>query len=72
MAKVKQGKIIAVTNKEKKFGANNQYYAIWVEDGNKKERCLLFTEHQILTAQERANKNPEDIPRKGFWANLFD
>jgi len=72
MAKIKQGKIIAVNNKGKKFGANDQYYAIWVEDINKKELCLLFTEHQLTIAKERANKNPEDIPKKGFWANLFD
>tara|TARA_Y100000310_G_scaffold345017_1_gene461198 strand:- start:2705 stop:2923 length:219 start_codon:yes stop_codon:yes gene_type:complete len=72
MAKVKQGKVITVTNKDRKFGANDQYYAIWVEDGNKKEECLLFTKYQLTAARQRAAKNPEDIPKKGFWANLFD
>jgi hypothetical protein len=34
--------------------------------------CLLFTENQIMTAKARADKNPEDIPKKGFFADLFD
>ena len=72
MAKVKQGKVITVTNKDRKFGANEEYYAIWIEDNKKQEKCLLFTKHQLAVAQERARKNIEDIPKKGFWSNLFD
>jgi len=72
MAKVKQGKVITVTNKDRKFGANEEYYAIWIEDNKKREKCLLFTEHQLAVAQDRAAKNLEDIPKKGFWSNLFD
>ena len=72
MAKAKQGKIIEVDNKDRKFGANEEYYAIWIEDSKKLEKCLLFTKHQLTVAQERAEKNLEDIPKKGFWSNLFD
>jgi|TARA_R110002051_G_scaffold297051_1_gene363284 hypothetical protein len=72
MAKIKQGKIITVNNKDRKFGANENYYAIWIEDNKKQEKCLLFTEHQLTVAQDRASKNLEDIPKKGFWYNLFD
>ena len=72
MAKVKQGKIIEVNNKDRKFGANEEDYAIWIEDKKKREKCLLFTEHQLIVAQDRALKNLEDIPKKGFWSNLFD
>tara|TARA_B110001454_G_scaffold163956_1_gene153547 strand:+ start:224 stop:442 length:219 start_codon:yes stop_codon:yes gene_type:complete len=72
MAKAKQGKIIEVNNKGRKFGANEKYYAIWIEDNKKKEKCLLFTDHQLTVAQNRATKNLEDIPKKGFWSNLFD
>ena len=72
MAKVKQGKVITDNNKDRKFGANEKYYAIWIEDSKKREKCLLFTEHQLTVAQERASKNIEDIPKKGFWTNLFD
>ena len=72
MAKVKQGKVITVNNKDRKFGANEKYYAIWIEDSKKKEKCLLFTEHHLTVAHERASKNIEDIPNKGFWTYLFD
>ena len=71
MAKAKQGKIITVANKNRKFGANEEYYAIWV-DTNGKEHCLLFTEYELNRAKDRAEKNPEDIPRKGFFTDLFD
>mgnify|MGYP003651532398 CR=1 FL=1 len=72
MAKAKQGKIIEIKNKDRKFGANEKYYAIWTENSRKQERCLLFTEHQLLDAGKRAQKNPEDIPKKGFFTDLFD
>ena len=72
MAKAKQGKIIEVNNKGRKFGANEKYYAIWIEDNKKQEKCLLFTDHQLIVAQNRAAKNLEDIPKKSFWSNLFD
>ena len=72
MAKVKQGRIIAVDNKDRKFGANEKYYAIWIEDRKKQEKCLLFTGHQLTVAQDRAAKNLEDIPKKSFWSNLFN
>jgi hypothetical protein len=72
MAKVKQGKIIEVKNKGRRFGANSKYYAIWTENSTKEEVCLLFTENQLKTARIRANKNTEDIPKKGFFTDLFD
>ena len=72
MARVKQGKIIQVENANRKFGANENYYAIWTENTAKEEICLLFTENQLKTAKTLADKNPEDIPKKGFFADLFD
>lgn len=72
MAKAKRGKIIQVENKNKKFGANSEYYALWVENSQGAEYCLLFTEHELNRAKERAAKNPEDIPAKGFFTDLFD
>ena len=72
MARIKQGNIIEVKNQDRKFGANEKYYAIWTQNSRKQERCLLFTEHQLLTASQRAQKNPEDIPKKRFLTNLFD
>jgi hypothetical protein len=72
MPRVKQGKIIEVENKNRRFGANSKYYAIWTENSSKEEVCLLFTENQLLRARNRADKNPEDLPKKGFFTDLFD
>lgn len=72
MTKVKAGKIIKVDNKERKFGANPEYLAIWVENQSNDEFCLLFTERELKVAKDRADKNKEDIPRKGFFTDLFD
>ena len=66
MAKVKQGKIITVTNKDRKFGANEEYYAIWIEDSKKQEKCLLFTAHQLLVAQKEPAKTQKIFLRKDF------
>jgi len=38
MAKVKQGKILEVENKNRKFGANSKYFAIWTENAKKEEQ----------------------------------
>ena len=46
MAKVKQGKVITVDNKDRKFGANEKYYAIWIEDSKKwKYTSILLAEY---------------------------
>jgi len=71
--RVKAGRLIPVYNKGRKPTAKMAYKAVWVEDadgGN--ERCLLFTDHAIKEAERRAEKNKEDLPKKGFLANLFD
>lgn len=68
----KNGNILRVENKDKHFGANNYYYAIWVQNTYGEEFPLLFTENQIKSAKERAAKNPEDVPTKGFLTDLFD
>ena len=73
MSKVVKGRIISVENKDRAFGSANQYLAIQVEDADgSNERCLLFTEAQIAEAQERADKNKEDLTTKGFFTDLID
>lgn len=72
---VKSGRLIRVRNKNKpKFSnAKDQYVSVWVENANgKNERCLLFTEREILIAENRAKKNKEDCPKKGFLQDLID
>jgi hypothetical protein len=71
--KVVKGRLITVDNTDRIFGSADSYIAIQVEDadgGN--ERCLLFTDAEIAKAEERANKNPEDLTEKGFFTNLLD
>jgi len=71
--KVVAGRLIPVYNKGHKGQAKMAYKSVWVEDHDgKNERCLLFTDHEIKVAEERAEKNKEDLPKKGFLADLFD
>jgi len=72
---VKNGRLLKVWNdKRPKFSnADKIYFAVWVEDANgKNERCLLFTEEQIKTAEKRAEKNKEDLTSKNLIIDLLD
>jgi hypothetical protein len=71
--KVKQGRLIRVQNIERTFGSDDVYVAVQVEDSDgSNERCLLFTEKEIQSAQERADNNKEDLTTKSFITNLID
>lgn len=71
--RVVKGRLISVENTDRKFGSSENYIAIQVEDADgSNERCILFTDAEIAKAEERANKNPEDLVKKGFFSNLFD
>jgi hypothetical protein len=71
--KVKAGRLIKVFNSKPKPNAKSWYVSIWVEDADgKNERCLLFTENEIKRAEERANKNREDLTNKNFFTNFLD
>lgn len=71
--RVKQGRLIRVQNTDKTFGSSDVYIAVQVEDADgNNERCLLFTEKEIQSAQERADKNKEDLTTKSFITNLLD
>lgn len=75
MATVKAGRIIKVknTNQPKFPKTNDYYYSIWVEDDTgKNERCLLFTERELKSAEHRASRNKEDLTEKGLIQNLLD
>lgn len=70
------GQLVRVENTgEKKFNEAEEYLAVWVEnaDGSNK-RCILFTDGEILRAEKRAAKNPEDQPKlkkSSFLQRLF-
>lgn len=71
--KVKQGRLIRVQNTERTFGSADVYIAVQVEDADgSNERCLLFTEKEIQAAQERADKNKEDLTTKSFITDMLD
>jgi hypothetical protein len=73
MAKAVKGRLIKVDNTDRKFGSALSYIAVQVEDEDgSNERCILFTQDEIVKAQVRASKNPEDLTKKGFFTNLFD
>lgn len=71
--KVKQGRLIRVQNTERTFGSADVYIAVQVENADgSNERCLLFTEKEIQAAQERADKNKEDLTTKSFITDMLD
>ena len=72
---VKAGRLIPVYNKDRrKFSnAKRHYTAVCVEDADgSNERCLLFTDHELKRAEERAQKNPEDLTEKSWWTDIQD
>jgi hypothetical protein len=71
--RVKQGRLIRVENTERTFGSADFYIAVQVENADgSDERCLLFTEKEIQAAQERADKNKEDLTNRSFITDLLD
>jgi hypothetical protein len=71
--KVKQGRLIRVENTERTFGSADVYVAVQVENADgSDERCLLFTEKELEAAQERADKNKEDLTNRSFITDLLD
>jgi hypothetical protein len=72
-ARIKKGRLIRVQNTERTFGSADVYIAVQVENADgSDERCLLFTEKEIQAAQERADKNKEDLTNRSFLTDLLD
>jgi len=72
---IKMGRLVVVENTERpKFSnAKRKYIALQVEDADgSNERCLLFTEAEIASAEYRATRNNEDLTDKGFFTDLLD
>ena len=71
--RIKKGRLIRVQNTERTFGSSDVYIAVQVENADgSNERCLLFTEKEIQAAQERADKNKEDLTNRSFLTDLLD
>jgi hypothetical protein len=72
-ARIKKGRLIRVQNTERTFGSADVYIAVQVENADgSNERCLLFTEKELEAAQERADKNKEDLTNRSFITDLLD
>ena len=66
------GDLQTVRNSKKHRAANDTYNFIRVQTEDGKEVGLLFTDAEIVRAQLRAVKNPEDLPAVSKIRNLFD
>tara|TARA_R100001443_G_scaffold4429_4_gene12962 strand:- start:2290 stop:2508 length:219 start_codon:yes stop_codon:yes gene_type:complete len=62
--KPKLGRIIKIENDNPKFGALKSYSFLRVKDSWGVEMNLMFTDTQLLDAEKRAAKNPEDVVKK--------
>lgn len=66
------GDLQKVSNQKPKFGANLEYNYIRVQFADGSEVNLLFTDNEIKRAQERAAKNPEDLPKVSLFRDIWD
>lgn len=64
--------ITVVENTVPHFAANLNYNFIRVQLEDGTEIPLLFTDAELKRAKERAEKNPEDLPKTNWIRNLFD
>ena len=63
-----------VDNKERKFGASQDYFPVYITSENDEPIPALFTGNQLKVAIDRAKINEEDVPqqdRGGFLSFIF-
>lgn len=56
------GQTKSVTNKNRKFGAADEYIAAYLQNGDYEPIPYLFTQAQLNDAKKRAQENKEDMP----------
>jgi hypothetical protein len=66
------GDLQRVFNKNPHWAALAEYNHIRVQFPNGEEKSLLFTDKEIQKALERAEKNPEDLPKVSWLRDLVD
>ena len=66
------GDVQTVKNTKKHWAAAEKYNFIRVQLANGQEVELLLTDKEVTRAQDRAKKNPEDLPKISKLRNLFD
>lgn len=71
MIKTRVGKLVKVKNINKKVTANNYYQAVILKSYGE-YNSYLFTDVEIIVAQERARKNTEDNIERSVISKLLD
>jgi len=62
-----------IENKDKRFGAADQYYPLWVEDKNGDQHFALFTTRELEMGLERGNRSPVNMkPYKPFHKQVIN
>jgi hypothetical protein len=51
---------------------NSESYFLRMNDLDKKDKVVKITQTIIRNGEERAKRNPEDVPQKGFFQDLLD
>ena len=72
--KIVEGRFILVYNTNKKYCfENDYYYGVVIKDAiGSSIGCYLFTLCEIIKMENRAEKNPNTIPKKGWITDMFD
>jgi hypothetical protein len=68
------GKLFAkekIVNTDRHFGAQKDYYPIYIEQENGDLTPALFTQSQINVAINRASQNKEDVPKKNTFLSFI-
>lgn len=67
------GRLIRVRNSQARAFSNEsrEYISVWVKD-SKGSRCLLFTDSEIDRAEQRADRNQEDLTQRSWISQLLD
>lgn len=61
-----------VENKDRKFGADPEYYPVTIHFPDGTVDGGLITEEQVQTFINRKNLNPEDFPHTPWWKAILE
>jgi len=70
----RRGVFAKVQNKNRKFGADSEYFGLFVTDPLGARHLWMLTDSDIARLRERVAKNPEDIAanKESWLADLLD
>lgn len=70
----RRGVFAKVKNTNPKFGADSEYYGLFVTDATKMRHLWMLTDYEVERLRERTAKNYEDIEanKESWLADLLD